>query len=203
MDTKTTGEINADIAPPNTQKKRKAKEISKKVKIAKNIYFITINTNCRPHSKKKGNKSATAIAQCVHTAISLLFTDPYIKQFLKFKKNHDELAADCNYDNTVIDYECKFTVERGKHEKGGAIHAHCLFKLIHKCQCLVHVDYGIVRELFYTIINDTYGSTEEWKGYFQRPYVHVSYKRDLLDYITKDDEDKYEALLATVTGSSD
>jgi len=54
MDTKTTGEINADIAPPNTQKKRKAKEISKKVKIAKNIYFITINTNCRPHSKKKG-----------------------------------------------------------------------------------------------------------------------------------------------------
>jgi len=53
MDTKTTGEINADIAPPNTQKKRKAKEISKKVKIAKNIYFITINTNCRPHSKKR------------------------------------------------------------------------------------------------------------------------------------------------------
>lgn len=86
-------------------------------------FFITINTNYRP----KGEADAEEVAERLRKVVGRMLDNEGLARVIEFMIPGHTFSG-----KTIQNVEGEFIVERGRHAKGGRIHAHATLHIKHR-----------------------------------------------------------------------
>lgn len=137
----------------------------------RSAYIITVSTNYKPLTTHESKQ----IAEELRSSLKNLFSHDGLEDIIEFEDSTH--SYDFNVDRVKIEY----SIELGKGEKGGRIHAHAHVKIDHTSK--IKLDFAKMREIIQEDFSD-----ERLAG--KKIYMNVkiaSGSKSLRDYIRKDE----------------